>query len=140
MAQEKLIRDSGIPFTIVHSTQFFEFLGGIAQFATNGEKVRLSPAFVQPISSDDVAAALAEVAIGTPVNGTLEIAGPEQFRLSELVQQYLSLKKDPRKVVADVNARYFGAVLNEETLLPSERAHFYPTTFDAWLGRQKMAA
>ena len=140
MAQEKLIRDSGIPFTIVHSTQFFEFLGGIAQSATDGETVRLSPAFVQPISSDDVAAALAEVAVGTPVNGTLEIAGPEQFRLNELVQQYLSAKQDSRKVITDVNARYFGAVLNDETLIPDEKARFCPTTFDAWLGRQKMAA
>ena len=140
MAQEKLIKESGVPYTIVHSTQFFEFLGGIAQSATDGETIRLSPAFFQPISSDDVAAALTEVAVGTPVNGTIEIAGPEPVQIAELVQQYLSLKKDPRKVIADVNARYFGALLNEETLLPGERAHFYPTTFDAWLGRQKMAA
>jgi uncharacterized protein YbjT (DUF2867 family) len=140
MAQEKLIRDSGVPYTIAHSTQFFEFLGGIAQSATDGVTVRLSPAFVQPISADDVAAALADVAVGAPFNGTLEIAGPEQFPLAELVQQYLSAKQDSRKVIADVNARYFGAVLSEETLIPDEKAHFYPTTFDAWLGRQKVAA
>lgn len=140
MAQEKLIKDSGVPFTIVHSTQFFEFLGGIAQSATDGETVRLSPAFFQPISSDDVAAALAEVAVGTPVNGTLEIAGPEKFRLAELVQQYLNLKNDPRKVVSDVHARYFGAELNDKSLVPGEKAKIYSTTFNAWLGRQKMAA
>jgi uncharacterized protein YbjT (DUF2867 family) len=140
MAQEKLIKDSGIPYTIVHSTQFFEFLKGIAQSATDGDTVRLSPAFFQPISSDDVAAAMTEAAVGTPLNGTLEIAGPEKFRMAELVQQILSLKNDPRKVVADAHARYFGTELNDNSLVPGEKAKIYPTTFDAWLGRQKMAA
>lgn len=140
IAQEKLIKDSGVPYTIVHSTQFFEFLGGIAQSATTGETVHLSPAFFQPISSDDVAAALAEAATGTPLNGTLEIAGPEKFRMAELVGQYLSLKNDPRQVVADAHARYFGSELNDKSLVPGAQAKIFPTTFDAWLGRQKMAA
>jgi uncharacterized protein YbjT (DUF2867 family) len=140
MAQEKLIKDSGVPYTIVHSTQFFEFLGGIAQSATDGETVRLSPAFFQPISSDDVASALAEVALAAPFNGTVEIAGPEKFRMAELVRQYLNLKNDPRQVVADGSARYFGAELDDESLVPGEQAKIFPTTFDAWLGRQTMAA
>lgn len=140
MAQEKLIKDSGVPYSIVHSTQFFEFLGGMAQSATDGETVRLPTALFQPISSDDVAAAMAEVAVGTPINGTIEIAGPEKFRMAELVRQYLSLKNDPRRVVADVHARYFGTELNDKSLVPGEKAKIYATTFDAWLGRQKMAA
>ena len=118
IAQEKLIRESGIPYTIVHSTQFFEFLGGIAQSGTDGQTVRLSPAYVQPISSDDVAAAMADVTLGKPLNGIVEIAGPDRLRLSELVQQYLSAKKDSRIVVADVHARYFGAELDDATLVP----------------------
>lgn len=140
MAQEKLIKESGIPYTIVHSTQFFEFLGGIAQSSTDGETVRLSPAFFQPISSDDVAAALAEVAVGKPCNGTIEIAGPEKFKLAELVGQYLNSKHDPRKVIADEHARYFGTEIDDKSLVPGKNAQIYPTTFDAWLGRQKMAA
>lgn len=140
MAQEKLIEDSGIPYTIVHSTQFFEFLGGIAQAATEGERVRLPTAYFQPISSDDVAAALAEAASGSPLNGTLEIAGPEKFRMAELVRQYLELENDPRRVVGDVHARYFGSELTDDSLVPGERAKIFPTSFDAWLGRRKMAA
>ena len=118
IAQEKLIRESGLPYTIVHSTQFFEFLGGIAQSGTDGQTVRLSPAYVQPISSDDVAAAMADVSLGQPLNGIVEIAGPDRLRLSELVQQYLTAKKDGRSVVADVHAPYFGAELDDTTLVP----------------------
>ena len=118
IAQEKLIRESGVPYTIVHSTQFFEFLGGIAQSGTDGQTVRLSPAYVQPISSDDVAAALADVTLAKPLNGIVEIAGPDRLRLSELVQRYLTAKKDERTVVADVHARYFGAELDDTTLVP----------------------
>lgn len=140
MVQEKLIKESGVPYTIVHSTQFFEFLVGIAQSATAGDTVRLPPAFVQPISSDDVAAAMAEAATGAPVNGTIEIGGPEKFRLDELVGQYLSAKQDPRQVVTDAHARYFGTELNDRSLVPDDDARIYATTFDAWLGRQKMAA
>src|SRR5438876_11972108 len=103
MAQEKLIKASKVPYTIIHSTQFFEFLGGIAQSATDGKTVRLSPAFVQPIASDDVADAIADVALRAPLNGTIEIAGPERVRLVELMQRFLSAKQDERKVVADVH-------------------------------------
>lgn len=140
VAQEKLIKESGIPYTIVHSTQFFEFLGGIAQSATVGDTVRLSPAFIQPISSDDVAAVVANVALSEPLNGTIEIGGPEKFRMANLVQEYLKAKSDPRKVVSDIHARYFGAELNDESLIPGENAQLGSVTFDAWLGRQKMAA
>ncbi|TFW14770.1 SDR family oxidoreductase [Duganella callida] len=119
IAQEKLIRESGMPYTIVHSTQFFEFLGGIAQSATKGADVHLSPAWIQPISSDDVAAAMADFTLGAPQNGTVEIAGPDRMRLSDLVQQYLASIKDDRKVVADRNARYFGAILQDDTLVPA---------------------
>ena len=118
IAQEKLIRESGVPYTIVHSTQFFEFLGGIAQSGTDGQTVRLSPAYVHPISSDDVAAAMADVTLAKPLNGIVEIAGPDRLRLSELVQRYLTAKKDERTVVADVHARYFGAELDDTTLVP----------------------
>lgn len=135
MAQEKLILASGIPFTIVHSTQFFEFLGGIAQSGTDGDWVRLSPAFVQPIASDDVAAAVADVALGAPANGVVEIAGPQRVRLSDLVQQFLSAKHDPRKVVADVHARYFGAELNDQTLIPGDNPRIAPTGFKEWLSQ-----
>lgn len=133
-AQEKLIRASKIPYTIVHSTQFFEFLGGIAQSGTDGQTVRLSPAFVQPIASDDVAAAMADVALGAPVNGTVEVAGPERVRLAELVQRFLNTKQDTRTVVVDVHARYFGAELNDQSLIPGDSARIGPTHFEDWLG------
>lgn len=135
LAQEKLIKMSGIPYTIVHSTQFFEFLGGIAQSGTDGQTVRLSPAFVQPIASDDVAAVMADVALGAPVNGTIEIAGPERVRLAELIQRFLTAKQDERKVVADVHARYFGAELKDQSLVPSDGARIAPTHFEDWLSR-----
>ena len=118
IAQEKLIRDSGMPYTIVHSTQFFEFLGGIVQSAAAGADVHLSPALIQPISSDDVATAMADYTLGAPVNGIVEIAGPDRMSLSDLVQRYLVAIKDGRKVVADPHARYFGAELKETTLVP----------------------
>lgn len=132
IAQEKLIRESGVPYTIVHSTQFFEFLGGIAQSATQGQIIRLSAAFVQPISSDDVAAALTEVAMDEPHGGTIEIAGPERFRLAELVQKYLNLKGDTRSVVTDSQARYFGALLSDVLLLPAGDARIGSTRFADW--------
>jgi len=135
MAQEKLIKASGIPYTIVHSTQFFEFLGGIAQSGTDGQTVRLSPAFVQPIASDDVAAVMSDVAVGAPVNGTIEIAGPERVRLAELIQRFLAAKQDERKVVADVHARYFGAELNDQSLVPGDGARIGPTRFGDWISR-----
>jgi len=118
IAQEKLIRESGIPYTIVHSTQFFEFLGGITASAAKDDGVHLSPAYVQPISSTDVAAAMADIVTGKPVNGVVEIAGPDRIRLSELVQQYLTATGDKRPVVADKGALYFGAELEDTTLVP----------------------
>src|SRR5438128_3900709 len=140
MAQEKLIKASKVPYTIIHSTQFFDFLGGIAQSATDGKTVRLSPAFVQPIASDDVADAIADVALGAPVNGTIEIAGPERIRLVELIQRFLTAKQDERKVVADVHARYFGAELNDQSLVPGDNARIASTHFEDWLIKSSKAA
>jgi len=137
MAQENLIKASKIPYTIVRSTQFFEFLGGIAQSGTVGQTVRLSPALVQPIASDDVVAAMADVTVAAPVNGTVEIAGPERVSLAELVQRFLSANQDPRKVVADVHARYFGAELNDQSLTPGDNPRIGSTNFEAWLSRSK---
>jgi uncharacterized protein YbjT (DUF2867 family) len=135
MAQEELIQASNIPYTIVRSTQFFEFVNGIAQSATDGQTVRLSPAFIQPIVSDDVAAALAEVTLGAPVNGTIEIAGPERLRLDELIRRFLHAKQDARQVVTDVHARYFDIELNDQSLTPGDNARIGPTRFDDWLSR-----
>lgn len=136
IAQEKLIRESGLPYTIVHSTQFFEFLGGIAASAADGDTIRLSPAYVQAISSDDVAQAMADYTLGAPQNGVVEIAGPERVRLSDLVRHYLTFKDDPRQVVADVHARYFGAELKEDTLVPGANARLGGIKVDAWLRSQ----
>lgn len=136
IAQEKLIRAGKIPYTIVHSTQFMEFLGGIAQSGTEGQTVRLSPAYVQPIASDDVAAAMADFTLGAPVNGVAEIAGPEKVRLSDLVQRYLTASKDPRQVVADPQARYFGAELKDDTLVPVGKARLGTIGFEDWFKSQ----
>ena len=135
MAQEDLIKASKFPYTIVRSTQFFEFVNGIAQSATDGQTVRLSSALVQPIVSDDVADALAEVTLGAPVNDTIEIAGPERLRLDELVRRFLSAKQDARQVVADVHARYFGLELNDQSLTPGDNPRIGPTRFEHWLSR-----
>ena len=135
MAQENLIKASKIPYTIVRSTQFFEFLGGIAQSGTDGQTVRLSPALVQPIASDDVAAAMADVTVGAPVNGTVEMAGPERVSLAEIVQRFLSANQDPRKVVADVHARYFGTELNDQSLTPGDNPRIGSTHFEDWLSQ-----
>jgi uncharacterized protein YbjT (DUF2867 family) len=137
MAQEDLIKASKVPYTILRSTQFFDFMGGIAQSATDGQTVRLSPALMQPVVSDDVAAALADVTLGAPVNGTIELAGPEQFRLDELVRRFLSANQDARQVVADVHARYFGAELNDQSLIPGDHPRIAPTRFEDWLSRSK---
>ena len=136
VAQERIIKASPVPYTIVHSTQFFEFLGGIAQSGTAGESVHLSPAWIQPIASDDVAAAMFKATLGKPRNGMVEIGGPERFGLSELVRRYLVAKKDARQVVSDVHARYFGAELTEDVLLPGPDAHLAATTFEQWMSRQ----
>jgi uncharacterized protein YbjT (DUF2867 family) len=133
MAQENLIKASKIPYTIVRSTQFFEFVSGIAQSGTVGQTVHLSPALVQPIVSDDVAAAMADVTLGAPVNGTIEIAGPERVSLAELVQRFLSANQDPREVVTDVHARYFGVELNDQSLTPGDNPRIGSTRFEDWL-------
>lgn len=131
-AQETLIKKSKIPFTIVHSTQFFEFLGGIVASATNGKEIHLSPASIQPISSDDVASIMTTVVTGTPVNGIIEIAGPEVFSLAELVQQYLIKIQDSRNVKADKGAPYFGAILETKTLIPEQDSRKGSITFEDW--------
>ncbi|OKK05056.1 SDR family oxidoreductase [Streptomyces sp. CB02400] len=136
-AQEELIKESGIPFSIVHATQFFEFMRGISDAATDGDTVRLAPVKIQPIYSDDVAAAVGRTAVGTPVNGVVEVAGPEAFQLDELVRNALAAKKDPRKVVADPKAPYFGAQLQETTLLPGPDAQLAETRIADWAAAQQ---
>ena len=135
MAQENLIKASGIPFTIVHATQFFEFVKSIAQNATDGSTIRLSSALMQPIASDDVAAAVADVALGEPMNGMVEIAGPEQIRQDELVRQFLTATGDPRNVVTDVNAGYYGIEVNDQSLVPGNNPRLGTTHFEEWLSR-----
>jgi uncharacterized protein YbjT (DUF2867 family) len=140
MAQEKLIKASPVPYTIVRATQFFEFVGGIAQSATDGQTVRLSPALFQPIVSDDVAAALVDVVVDAPLNGMVELAGPERLPLDQLVGRFLSLTADPRQVVTDVHARYFGIELNDQSLIPGDNPRIGPTRFEDWLSRSKPQA
>jgi uncharacterized protein YbjT (DUF2867 family) len=135
IAQEKLIKESSIPYTIVHATQFFEFLKGLADISMVGDKVHLPPVLFQPMSADDVASGIARVAVGQPVNGIVEIAGPEQFRVDELVRRRLANLKDTREVIADPNARYGGAKLSERTLLPGNNARLGETRFADWLTR-----
>jgi len=139
VAQENLIKASGLPYSIVHATQFFEFVKSIADAATDGTTVRLSHALIQPIAADDVATAVARTAVGSPLQGTLEVAGPTQLGLDELVRTGLSLRGDPREVVVDANAPYFGAVLAERTLVPDADATVFSTTFEEWLGGQAAA-
>jgi uncharacterized protein YbjT (DUF2867 family) len=133
LVQEKLIKSSSIPYTIVRATQFFEFLRGIAQSATDGDTVRLSPALIQPMAAEDVATAVAEAALAEPKNGTIEIGGPGVFHIDELVGRILEYDKDPRRVVVDPGARYFGEKLNERSLVPGASAQLGSTTFDWWL-------
>ena len=136
MAQENLIKASGIPFTIVHATQFFEFVKNIAQSATDGSTVRLSSVLMQPMLSDDVAAAVADVALGKPINGMIEVAGPDRIRQDELVRQYLSATGDPRKVIIDVNAGYYGIEVNDQSLVPGDNPRLGPTHYEDWLKRE----
>ena len=133
VAQEKLIKEGSIPYSIVHSTQFFEFAKRIADEATTGNSVRVPPVLFQPIAADDVVSAVAKVAISSPLNGSIEIAGPEQFRFDELIRQRLSGLNDPREVIADPNARYFGAEMSEDSLVPIGEAQLGETRFENWL-------
>jgi uncharacterized protein YbjT (DUF2867 family) len=135
VAQEDAVKASGVPYTIVRATQFFEFIGGIADSSTDSGTVRLAPVFVQPEAADDVAATLAEVAVGEPANRTLELAGPERFRLDELARRVLAARDDSRAVTADVHARYFGAELAEHSLTPGDHPRIAPTRFEDWLRR-----
>lgn len=135
LAQEKLIKSSGIPYTILRSTQFFEFIGGIIEAGAEGGVIRLSPALMQPIAADDVAAALADLAVGSPMNGTLEVAGPQPLPLDELARQAMAANGDGRQVVADVHARYFGAELDDGSLTPGRHPRLGQTHFQDWLGR-----
>jgi uncharacterized protein YbjT (DUF2867 family) len=134
-AQETLIKGGGIPYSIVHATQFFEFVKRIADEATVGTTVRVPPVLFQPMAADDVAKAVARVAVGAPVNGTVEVAGPQQFRFDELIRQGLAAYKDPREVVADPHAQYFGAELGERSLVPWGEARLGDIRFEQWLGQ-----
>ena len=133
IAQEGLIRDSSIPYSIVHATQFFEFIDRIAAAATDGNTVKLPPALIQPMAADDVASAVARIAVGAPLNGTVEIAGPDRFRLDELIRGELKARNDPREVITDPHAQYFGIAPSERTLLPADDARLGATRFGDWL-------
>jgi uncharacterized protein YbjT (DUF2867 family) len=133
LAQEKLIKESGIPYSIVHATQFFEFVQRIADEATVGNQVRVPPVFIQPMAAEDVAKAVGRVAVGTPVNGIVEVAGPERFRFDEFIRRGLRARNDSRDVVVDPNARYFGAKLGELTLVPAGEAKLSEIRFEDWL-------
>jgi len=135
VAQENLIKESGIPFTIVRSTQFFEFAKGLVESATEGQTVRLSPALMQPIAADDVAALLTEVALARPSNDTIEIGGPEPIRMDEIGRRFLSATRDSRKVTTDIHALYFGTELDDQSLTPGENARLGQTRFEEWLSR-----
>ena len=132
-AEETLIKSGGIPYSIVHATQFFEFIKRIADDATEGTTVRLPHVLIQPMAADDVARAVASVAVGEPVNGTVEVAGPQQFRFDDLIRQDLAARHDPREVVVDPHARYFGAELGERSLIPAGDARLGEISFQEWL-------
>jgi uncharacterized protein YbjT (DUF2867 family) len=135
IAQEETVKAGSVPFTILRATQFFEFIGRIADSSTEGDTVHLPPVLVQPEAADDVAAALADVAESAPVNGIVELAGPEAFRFDELARRVLSAKNDPRRVTADVRARYFGAELDERSLIPGDSPRIAPTRLEDWLSQ-----
>jgi uncharacterized protein YbjT (DUF2867 family) len=135
IAQEKLIKESSIPHSIVHATQFFEFIMSIADAATDGNTVRVAPVLIQPMAAEDVASAVGRISVGSPVNGIVEVAGPQQFRLDELIRRDLSARHDPREVITDPHARYYGAELSERTLVPGEDASLAKTRFEDWLSQ-----
>ena len=132
-AQESLIKSGGIPYSIVHATQFFEFVKRIADEATEGTTVRLPPVLIQPMAADDVAKAVGRIAVGEPLNGTVDVAGPQRFRFDELIRQGLGARNDPREVVSDPHARYFGAELSERSLIPAGDARLGEIRFEEWL-------
>jgi uncharacterized protein YbjT (DUF2867 family) len=134
-AQETLIKDGGIPYSIVQATQFFEFVNRIADEATVGTTVRVPPVLIQPMAAEDVAKAVGRIAAGAPVNGTIEVAGPEQFRFDELIRLVLGARNDPREVVVDPHARYFGTELGECSLIPGDGARLGEIRFEQWLGK-----
>jgi uncharacterized protein YbjT (DUF2867 family) len=140
VAQEKLIESSGIPYTIIRSTQFLEFLPAIANSSTDGNRVRLSPGLFQPIAADDVAAAVAQVALAAPRNGIVEIAGPERAPFNEIVARYLKALGDPREVVSDPEARYWGGRVEKQSLVPLGEARLGRIGLDEWLRRSRTAA
>jgi len=137
LAQENLIKASSIPYTIIRATQFFEFVNKIADLSVDGDKVRLPPVLFQPMAADDVAGAIDRIAVGSPVNGTVEVGGPEQFRLDELVRRDLAARKDPREVISDPHARYYGIQVSERTLVPNDGAQLGETRFENWLRSAK---
>jgi uncharacterized protein YbjT (DUF2867 family) len=138
LAQERLIEASSIPHSIVRATQFFEFLAAIAAAATEGNTVRLGAALIQPLAADDVAKAVGRIAVGAPVNGPVEVAGPEQFRLDEVVRALLAARRDPRQVVVDPRAGYFGAMISERSLIPDRGARLGEVRFQEWLDESSL--
>jgi uncharacterized protein YbjT (DUF2867 family) len=137
VAQEGLIRSAGIPYTIVRATQFFEFVGAIAGSGTDGDTVRLPAALMQPVAAADVSAALADVAVSEPVNGTVELAGPDPIRMDELVRRFLAATRDARRVTTDAQARYYGTVLDDRSLTPGDNPRLGPTRYEDWLSRTR---
>jgi uncharacterized protein YbjT (DUF2867 family) len=135
LAQENLIKTSSIPYSIIRATQFFEFIKAIADYSTDGKKVRLPPALIQPMAADDVASATARIATSSPVNGTIEIGGPEKFRLDELARRDLAAFQDPREVISDPQGRYYGIQVSERALVPDDTAQLGETHFDDWLNQ-----
>jgi uncharacterized protein YbjT (DUF2867 family) len=137
VAQEGLIRSAGIPYTILRATQFFEFVGAIAGSSAGGNTVRLPPALMQPVAAEDVAAALTDLAMNKPVNGTVEVAGPEPIRMDELVRRFLAATRDTRQVTTDAQARYFGAALDDRSLTPGAKPRLGRTRFEDWLSQSR---
>lgn len=140
LAQEKLIKESGIPYSIVHATQFFEFMPRIADALTVGNEVRVPPVLFQPMAAEDVAKTVGRVAVGTPLNGTIEVGGPQQFRFDEIIRRAVAAQKDPRVVIADPKARYFGAILDERTLIPGEGTRVGEVTLEEYVKQTAASA
>jgi uncharacterized protein YbjT (DUF2867 family) len=140
MAQERLIKAAGIPYTILRSAQFFEFVGSIVESGVDGDAIRLSPALFQPVASDDVVAALADLAVGPPLDDTVEVAGPEKVPLDKIGREFLAAHDDKRRVIADIHAGYYGSALDDRSLTPAGKARLGATRFSEWLRRPPAAA